>query len=156
MGDRGSAATMCEAFQLTAARYSQEVALRTPGGAVSLTWGQYGQRVREIAAGLAGLGVGRGDTVGLMMANRPEFHLADTAAMHLGAAPFSVYNTLAAGQITHVVGNAGCRVVAPRWSRWCAWTASPPGRSPWRRWWPAVIRGSGSRTAGGRWPPVMC
>ncbi len=41
MGDRGSAATMCEAFQLTAARYSQEVALRTPGGAVSLTWGQY-------------------------------------------------------------------------------------------------------------------
>ena len=43
--------------------------------------------------------------------NRTEFHLADTAAMHLGAAAFSVYNTLAAEQISHVLGNAGCRVV---------------------------------------------
>ena len=27
-----------------------------------------------------------------MMTNRPEFHLVDTAALHLGAIPFSVYN----------------------------------------------------------------
>jgi acyl-CoA synthetase (AMP-forming)/AMP-acid ligase II len=31
--------------------------------------------------------------VALMMTNRPEFHLADTAAFHLGAAPFSVYSS---------------------------------------------------------------
>jgi long-chain acyl-CoA synthetase len=111
MADVGSAATMCEAFQATAARYPRQVALRTPGGAVTLTCEQYASRVREIAAGLAGLGVGRGDTVALMMTNRPEFHLVDTAAFHLGAVPFSVYNTFAAEQITQVLSDVGSLVV---------------------------------------------
>jgi long-chain acyl-CoA synthetase len=110
MADLGSPATMCEAFQATAARYPREVAVRTPGGAVSITWEAYAGQVRRIAAGLAGLGVGRGDTVALMMTNRPEFHLVDTAAFHLGAIPFSVYNTFAAEQIAQVLANAGNRV----------------------------------------------
>jgi long-chain acyl-CoA synthetase len=110
MADLGYPATMCEAFQATAARYPQKVALRTPGGAVTVTWGVYADRVRQIAAGLAGLGVRRGDTVALMMTNRPEFHLVDTAALHLGAIPFSVYNTFAAEQIAQVLANAGNRV----------------------------------------------
>jgi len=110
MADLDYPATMCEAFQATAARYPQEVALRTPGGAVTVTWGVYADRVRQIAAGLAGLGVRRGDTVALMMTNRPEFHLVDTAALHLGAIPFSVYNTFAAEQIAQVLANAGNRV----------------------------------------------
>ena len=103
--------SLCGAFQATVAREPDTVALRTPGGAVEITWSQYAERVRRIAAGLAALGVRRGDTVGLMMGNRPEFHLCDTGAMHLGAAPFSVYNTLPADQVRHVFGNAGNKVV---------------------------------------------
>ena len=95
MTEHGVPATLCEAFQGTAARYPQQVALRTPGGAETFTWREYADRVREIAAGLAGLGVGYTDTVALMMTNRPEFHLVDTAAFHLGAVPFSIYNTFA-------------------------------------------------------------
>jgi long-chain acyl-CoA synthetase len=111
MADLGIPATMCEAFQATVARYPDELALRTVGGAVTITWGDYAGRVRQIAAGLAGLGVGRGDTVALMMTNRPEFHMVDTAPCHLGAIPFSVYNTFAAEQIAQVLANAGSRVV---------------------------------------------
>ena len=55
--------------------------------------------MRALAAGLAALGVERGDTVALMLPNRPEFHIADTAAMHLGATPFSIYNTYTPDQI---------------------------------------------------------
>src|SRR5215471_17821241 len=109
--EQGVPATLCEAFQATVARYPEQVALRTPGDAVRFTWREYAGRVREIAAGLAGLGVGRGDTVALMMTNRPEFHLVDTAALHLGAVPFSLYNTFAAEQIRYVLSNAGSRVV---------------------------------------------
>ncbi len=97
MTDPGSPATMCEAFQQTVARYPQQVALRALGGAATITWAQYAARVRQIAAGLAGLGVRPGDTVALMMTNRIEFHLVDTAAFHLGAVPFSVYNTFHPG-----------------------------------------------------------
>jgi long-subunit acyl-CoA synthetase (AMP-forming) len=111
MADVGSAATMCEAFQATVVQYPREVALRTPGGTVAITWEAYAGQVRQIAAGLAGLGVGRGDTIALMMTNRPELHLVDTAAFHLGAIPFSVYSTFAAEQIVQVLANAGARVV---------------------------------------------
>jgi long-chain acyl-CoA synthetase len=103
--------TLCEAFQRAAAINPDGVALRTPGGAVEITWREYAERVRRIAAGLAGLGVQRGHTVALMMTNRPEFNLCDTAAMHLGATPFSVYNTLAAEQIAHLFSNAENRMV---------------------------------------------
>jgi long-subunit acyl-CoA synthetase (AMP-forming) len=87
------AATMCEAFQLTAAALPDQVALRTIHDGVSLTFAEYADRVRKLAAGLHALGVRRGDTVGFMLTNRPEFHLLDTAVMHLGATPFSIYNT---------------------------------------------------------------
>ena len=66
---------------------------------------------RRLAAGLAALGVGRGDTVGFMLTNRPEFHLIDTAAMHLGATPFSIYNTSSPEQIEYLVADAGNRVI---------------------------------------------
>ena len=106
-----SAATLCEAFQITAAERPYDVALRTPGGAVSITWKEFASRVRRIAAGLAGLGVRRGDTVALMLVNRPEFNVADAGAMHLGATAFSVYNTSTAEQVGFLFGNAGNRVV---------------------------------------------
>jgi long-chain acyl-CoA synthetase len=104
------AATMCEAFQITAAEHPEQVALRTLGDGVSITFGEYAERVRRIAAGLHALGVRRGDTLGLMLSNRPEFHLVDTAAMHLGATPFSIYNTSAPEQIAYLLSNAQNRV----------------------------------------------
>jgi long-subunit acyl-CoA synthetase (AMP-forming) len=105
------ATTVCEAFQVTAEQNAERVALRTPGGAVELTFAEYADRVRKIAAGLYALGVRRGETVGLMLLNRPEFNLCDCAAMHLGAIPFSIYNTSSPEQIAYLFGNAGNRVV---------------------------------------------
>src|SRR3954467_1774470 len=98
--------TMCAAFQVTAAERSDAVAIRTKGDEFSITWAEYAERVRKLAAGLAGLGLERGKTIGLMLNNRPEFHLVDTAAMHLGATPYSVYNTYTAEQIEYLVTDA--------------------------------------------------
>src|SRR5215213_3189507 len=105
------APTLCHAFQHTAAQRPDDVALRNPGDAVSITWREYAERVERIAGGLAALGVARGDAVGLMLLNRPEFHLVDTAALHLGATPFSIYNTSTPEQVAHQLANAGNRVV---------------------------------------------
>jgi long-chain acyl-CoA synthetase len=104
-------ATLCEAFQRTAAIDPDAVALRTPGNTQTMTWRQYAADVSRVAAGLAGLGVRRGDTVSLMMANRIEFYPLEVGAQHLGATSFSVYNTLPAEQLTYVLGNAGTKVV---------------------------------------------
>ena len=101
---------MCEAFQITAAERPDQVALRTIADGVSITFAQYAERVRRLAAGLHALGVRRGHTVGFMLTNRPEFHLIDTAAMHLGATPFSIYNTSSPEQIAYLLSDAGNRV----------------------------------------------
>ncbi len=103
--------TLCEAFQQTAERNLDAVALRTPGDGVTVTWREYRDRVQRIASGLAHLGVAPGDTVGLMLTNRPEFHLCDTAVLHTGATPFSVYNTNPPDMVAYLFGNAGNRVV---------------------------------------------
>jgi long-chain acyl-CoA synthetase len=103
--------TLCDAFQANVQRYSERVALRTPGDAVQVTWRAYGDRVRSIATGLAGLGVGPGETVALMLTNRPEFHLCDTAVLHTGATPFSMYNTNPPEMLAYLFGNAEPRVV---------------------------------------------
>lgn len=103
--------TMCEAFQRTAVMDPDAVALRTPAGNQTMTWRDYAAQVRRVAAGLAGLGVRRGDTVSLMMANRIEFYPLDVGAQHVGATSFSVYNTLPAEQLTYVFDNAGTKVV---------------------------------------------
>jgi len=103
--------TLCEAFQRTASIDPDAVALRTPGGTQTLTWREYAAQVRQVAAGLAGLGVRRGDTVSLMMGNRIEFYPLEVGAQHVGATSFSVYNTLPAEQLTYLFDNAGTKVV---------------------------------------------
>jgi long-chain acyl-CoA synthetase len=104
-------ATLCEAFERTAAIDPDAVALRTVGDTQTLTWREYADQVRKVAAGLAGLGVGRGDTVSLMMANRIEFYPLEVGAQHVGAVSFSVYNTLAAEQLVYLFDNADTKVV---------------------------------------------
>ena len=94
------------AFQFTAKRVPDRPALRTLDGSTELTWGEYNEAVRKTAAGLAALGLKKGDTIALMLVNRPEFHIADAAAMHLGATPFSIYNTYTPEQIAFLVEDA--------------------------------------------------
>ncbi|QKW34724.1 long-chain fatty acid--CoA ligase [Actinomadura sp. NAK00032] len=132
-----SARSLADLFQRTAAARPGEVALRASDGSVELTWREYAERVRRIAGGLASLGVRRGDTVALMLTNRPEFHLADTAALHLGATPFSVYNTSPPAQIAHLFANAGNRVVVTE-----------------RQWVPAVR--AASEAVGGALEHIVC
>jgi long-chain acyl-CoA synthetase len=104
------AATVAEAFQITARENPDLVALRTKDDSVSLSWGEYAEKVEKLAAGLAALGLERGQTIGLMLTNRPEFHYYDAAAMHLGATPFSVYNTYAPEQIEYLAGDAANKI----------------------------------------------
>ncbi|WP_024806364.1 long-chain fatty acid--CoA ligase [Nocardia sp. BMG51109] len=103
--------TLCQAFQETAARRSGAVAVRALGGTPSLTWREYRERVGTIARGLSALGAGPGSTVALMLTNRPEFHLCDTAALHTGATPFSMYNTNPPEMLAYLLTHAESRIV---------------------------------------------
>ena len=100
------AATIAQAFRITAAERQDDVAIRTKGDAFTITWGELRDRVDALAGGLAELGLERGQTLALMLSNRPEFHICDLAGMMLGAAPFSIYNTYTPEQIRYLVAVA--------------------------------------------------
>ncbi|SHT67842.1 AMP-dependent synthetase/ligase [Mycolicibacterium phocaicum] len=106
-----AARTMCDVFQQTIARNPQATAIRTVGDGCTLSFAEWGAQAADIAAGLAGIGVRRGDSVALLMTNRPEFYPIDVAVQHLGAVPFSIYNTSSPEQMAYLLGDSGARVV---------------------------------------------
>src|SRR3954447_21021973 len=112
MGERRAigATTIAEAFRLTVEDHPDRIAVRTLHDEVAYTWAQLRERVDSLAGGLHRLGVRRGDTVALMISNRPEFMIADLAAMTLGATPFSIYLTSAPDQVRYVIGDAAAKV----------------------------------------------
>ena len=105
------ASTIAQAFRDTAVDRAGDVAIRTRGDEFTITWGELRERVDALAGGLAKLGVERGDTVAMMLSNRPEFHLCDLAAMMLGATPFSIYTTYTPEQIEYLIRDADASVL---------------------------------------------
>ncbi|MDQ6820626.1 MAG: AMP-dependent synthetase/ligase [Actinomycetota bacterium] len=104
------APTVIEALRRTAASHPEIVAVRTSDDDISLTWSELLARVDALAGGLAQLGVRRGDTVAIMLSNRPEFHLVDLATAMLGATPFSIYTTYPAEEILYLMRDAAAKV----------------------------------------------
>ncbi|MBV9336616.1 MAG: AMP-binding protein [Solirubrobacterales bacterium] len=103
--------TLAAAFQASVARVPDRVALRTPGGAVSLTWAQYGAAVERVAGAFAGLGVRRGDRIALWSHNRPELGIASVGAAHLGAAVVAPYVAAPPAAVTQLLGDSEPRVL---------------------------------------------
>ena len=76
-----------------------------------LTWGQYAQRVRDFAHGLASLGVQRGEIVAVLGDNRPEWLIAELAAQSIGAAVVGIYPTSIGEELHHILDLSRARVV---------------------------------------------
>ncbi|MGV9949384.1 AMP-binding protein [Rhodococcus aetherivorans] len=102
--------TICSVFDRTVTNHPDQRALSTPDGSESYTYREYRTAVRDVAAALYGLGVRRGDVVLMMFENRPDFHIVDLAAVHLGAATCSVYNTAPPRDIEHILDDCSPKV----------------------------------------------
>jgi long-chain acyl-CoA synthetase len=104
--------TICDVFAETVARHGSDPALswKERGRWHTLTWSQYADRVAAMAVGLGRFGVGPGDFVVIMARNRPEHVIADLAAVHAGATPVSLYNTLAPEQIAYIAGHCEAKL----------------------------------------------
>ena len=106
-----SVTTMLDAFRQGLERQPDDVLVRTKDDEVAWTWREVDARRRAAAAGLAALGVARGESVGLLLSNRPEFFPLDLGATSIGAVPVSLYQTSSPEQIAYIVGDAEIGVV---------------------------------------------
>ncbi|MGH2874912.1 MAG: AMP-dependent synthetase/ligase, partial [Solirubrobacteraceae bacterium] len=105
------APTIAQALRRTAAEHSDSPAVRAAAAdGPALTWAALLARVDSVAGGLARLGVARGDSVAIMLTNRPEFAICDLAAVTLGATPFSIYVTYPAEEIRFLIADSGACV----------------------------------------------
>ena len=104
-------ATLTDSFLATVAARGDAPVMVDADLEVVLSRRDYGARPCRAAAGLGELRLSHGDALGLLLRNRPEFHVADAGALLVGATPFSMYDTSAPEQLAHMITDAACRVV---------------------------------------------
>ena len=98
MGARTVYAVLNEAVEA----YGNRDALHQPAGKgeyKTWTWPEYRDAAREIACGLHGLGVAKGEIVALYSETRAEFYLADLGIMAAGAVSAALYTSYAPREV---------------------------------------------------------
>ena len=76
------------------------------------TWEQVLEEVRAYAAGLARLGLKRGDTMAIVGSNRPKLYWSVTAAQMVGAVPVPVYADAGPDEVAFVLAHSDARFAA--------------------------------------------
>ncbi|MDX6320142.1 MAG: long-chain acyl-CoA synthetase, partial [Nocardioidaceae bacterium] len=74
------------------------------------TWAETYDNVRALAHGLRGLGIGPGDKVAVVGANRPALYWGIAAAQWLRAVPVPVYADAVADEMAYVLENADAKI----------------------------------------------
>ncbi len=74
-----------------------------------MAWGEFAIQVAAIAAFLRARGIEPGDRVLLVSENRPEFLIADTAIMAIGAVSVPTYTTNTVADHGHILRDSGAR-----------------------------------------------
>jgi long-chain acyl-CoA synthetase len=105
-----------------ATEYPDLPALSTLGVDGVVTWGELRDRIAHVSRGLAGLGLGSGDRMIILMPGQVEHWVVDLAAAHLGAIPCTAYATLSPDQLRYLGRHSQAKVVvvggAPDLARW--------------------------------------
>jgi len=78
---------------------------------VNISAAEFVERVKNVALGLATLGIRPGDRIALLSENRPEWSTADLAILSLGAINVPIYTTQAIDQIEFILSDSGARAI---------------------------------------------
>ncbi len=105
--------TFPKLLDYNAEHWPNDIAMRekTLGIWKELTWGDYQQMVRNIALGLQELGLGRGDAVGLIGDNRPEWVAGEIGVHAVGGMIFGIYQDSLNEEVAYLINYAGARVI---------------------------------------------
>jgi long-chain acyl-CoA synthetase len=85
-------------------------AMRAPGRD-AITYAEFGRAIREVAGGLASLGVTVGDKVAILCGTVPEWPIADFGSFCAGATVVPVYHTNSPEECEYVLSHAGAKVL---------------------------------------------
>jgi long-chain acyl-CoA synthetase len=102
-----------ELFFRQAERKGDAVALRRKEFGIwnRISWRQYAQNVKKVAAGLIALGFKKGDKVAILGENRPEWVYCSMGAMTAGGVATGIYPTSASDQVEYIVNHSEAKAL---------------------------------------------
>lgn len=77
----------------------------------SYSWREWMERVRKTALGLYALGIRKGDPVGILSENCPEWTFADLGILSLGAVTVPIYPTSSPEDIRYIIQHANLKAL---------------------------------------------
>jgi len=105
---------LVEFLERSVERYpsSPFIGMKNAGGAYEwITFGEFGRRVDNLRAGLASLGIGKGDAVGIIANNRTEWAICAYATYGLGGRWVPMYEAELPSTWRYIVSDSGIRVL---------------------------------------------
>jgi len=81
------------------------------GRYVTMTYGESVREINLLAARLKQIGVTKGDAIGIISCNRPEWVMIDLAALQIGAVVTPIYPTLSSSAVKYIVLDSKMKVL---------------------------------------------
>lgn len=105
--------TFPKILRYNAQNWPNEVAMREKEFGIwnEYTWADYQEEVRLLAVGMHMLGCGKGDTVGLLGKNRPEWVWGEVAAQAIGSMSMGIYEDSLGPEASYLINYAETKVV---------------------------------------------
>jgi long-chain acyl-CoA synthetase len=112
-GRVAQADTFPKLLRLNAREYGGEIALREKDFGLwrVFTWDAYQARVKAFALGLVELGLGRGDVIGIIGDNRPDWVSAEIAAHAVGAMSLGLYRDVLDEEAAYLLNYGEAKLV---------------------------------------------
>ena len=112
-GRAAQADTYPKLLRLNAREHGGEVALREKDLGLwrLFTWNDYQDRVRDFALGMVELGIGRGDVIGIIGDNRPDWVAAEIATHAVGGLSLGLYRDVLDEEAAYLLNYGEARLV---------------------------------------------
>ena len=109
----GEADTYPKLLRLNAREFGEEIALREKdlGLWKLFTWADYQRRVRDFTLGLVELGLKRGDVIGIIGDNRPDWVAAEIATHAIGGLSLGLYRDVLDEEAAYLLNYGEARLV---------------------------------------------
>lgn len=100
-------------LRLNAREHGSEIALREKDFGLwrEFTWNDYHARVKDFTLGMVELGIARGDVIGIIGDNRPDWVAAEIAAHAIGGMSLGLYRDVLDEEAAYLVNYGEARIV---------------------------------------------
>ncbi|MGM4997246.1 long-chain fatty acid--CoA ligase [Tardiphaga sp. 538_B7_N1_4] len=100
-------------LRLNAKEHGQEIALREKDFGLwrEFTWNEYHARVKDFTLGMVELGIARGDVIGIIGDNRPDWVAAEIAAHAIGGMSLGLYRDVLDEEAAYLLNYGEAKIV---------------------------------------------